>query len=1072
MPKTSIIIPTYSNSSGPSGVRACLQSIVDHTDLSDVELIVVANGAPPESRSLDRDFPCRLLWFDEPIGYTKAMNEGIRIATGDFIVPLNDDCVILGPGWLDILMAPFIDGTQWNVDAARVGLTGPMMEWDSNSNHKFLIFFCVMIRRAVFDSIGLLDEAFNPGFGEDTDFCIKAERAGWHVIMVPDDTHHTIAERGDATTLPEWKQSKIWVAEFPIWHDGEQTFQDWPGGAELLARNRAILAERYGAPMVNIERAKATDGWIAEDELQWLGEQAKTHRLICEIGSWHGRSSRALADNLMPDGQLYCCDTWNGTSGEPEFHATAAQREGDHAHQWWWCNLHNEIVAGKVIPLRMHSVNAAEVLASQGVQFDMIFIDADHSYEGVKADILAWTPLLKDGGLLCGHDYYNEGESFAWVGVKQCVDEMVPGVQKVATSIWWATKPPHKPQVYDTFLFYNELDVLDIRFAELYDVVDRFIVVEGILTHSGKPKPLNFDANKDRYAKYLHKVTYIVVDDYPALPDPGDDLQAKADNAWSRERWQRDAIMRGLTGCRDDDVILIGDADEIARAETVRAYDPAQGLCRLKQRLFYYKLNCENKAGWDWLKIAPYKTVKELTPCGVRYPPAGDVPMIESGGWHFSFLTPDADGIAEKIRAFAHVEYSTPEMLDTNRIAQLVAEGKDVFGRDDRYEFVEIDESYPPYVREHTDELKGLIMSKPQLPEGLLYNGDEICRVVAPAITVEISTKDRYTTTLPMCIASVLTQTHKPERLVIYDDGEQKDLRELSPFSNLLAMATDAGIQWEVFATPRQGQVANHQHALDNAKTPLILRIDDDVVMEPNVIEELLKALGDDVGAVAPLIHHPGNVRPLPETVDGSLKDVGAGLNLQWYAWNGSVRETEHLYSSFLYRVEAARAAGGYPKGLSRIGHHEETLFTHAIMKAGWRVRVTPYAKMWHLREATGGIRDGKREMWEHDEQVFQERLKKWGTELKPRKVIVLDCGLGDHFAFKSVLPQIRAKHPDLTLAVCYEEVFEGTGVPMISIADAKLMLGDDLSNYSAYKWAWDREWKRPMSEAFLEMNL
>lgn len=781
--------------------------------------------------------------------------------------------------------------------------------------------------------------------------------------------------------------------------------------------------------------------------------------IAVEIGSWHGRSARAMADHLPEGGMLYCCDTWNGSSGEPQNHASAQARAGDDAFIQFTQNNADHILAGRIIPIRMSSVNAAAFFAAQGVQFDMVFIDADHSRAGITADIEAWQPLVKEGGLLCGHDYNNYQPD--WVEVVQVVDEKFPEVRVAGHTSIWFTTVKHKPAIYDTFLFFNELDVLDIRFAELYETVDRFVIVEGTLTHAGQPKLLYFDQNKERYAKYLHKITHIVVNDYPALPEPGNDLQAKAANAWTRERWQRDAIMRGLGGCKANDVIILGDADEIARAETVRAYDPAQGLCRLKQRLFYYKLNCENKDGWDWLKIAPFSIVKELTPCGVRYPPAGELPLIENGGWHLSFLSSDAEGIAQKIASFAHVEFATPELMDTARIKQLVSEGKDVFGRDLQYEFIDVDADYPQYVRSHIEELteKGLI-SHPSNNEAQL------------TLTVEISTKDRYETTLPMCIASVLTQTHKPDRLVIYDDGEQKDLRQFAPFDGLLRMATDLKIEWEVFATPRQGQVTNHQHALDNAKTDWILRVDDDCVMEPNVIEELLKCVTPTVGAIAPLIHHPGNVRELPESVDGSLRDVSEGCNIQWYAWNGSVRETEHLYSSFLYRVEAARSAGGYPTGLSRVGHREETLFTHAIVKAGWRVRVTPYAKMWHLREATGGIRSvGKQEMWEHDEQVFQRQLTEWGIKLAPRKVIVLDCGLGDHFAFKSVLPQIRAKHPDLTLAVCHEEVFVDTGIPMISIADAKLRLGDDLSEYSPYKWMWDRDWKYPLAKAFLEMN-
>lgn len=268
MPTISIIIPTFSNATGPHSVRECLKSIVDHTNLFGVEIIVVANGAPESSRSLDRDFPCRLLWFDEPIGYTRAANEGIKAATGDYLLLLNDDTVILGPNWIDILMLPFSDARQWNIGCEHVGLTGPMMEWDPNSNAKFLIFFCVMIRHAVFDEIGLLDEAFSPGFGEDTDFCLRAQAAGWEVLMVPNERHH-LAEREDAADHPAHK-AHFWVAEFPIFHAGEATFENWAGGEELLRKNRRLLKERWSGKVPDVERAIKVDGWMAPSELRWL----------------------------------------------------------------------------------------------------------------------------------------------------------------------------------------------------------------------------------------------------------------------------------------------------------------------------------------------------------------------------------------------------------------------------------------------------------------------------------------------------------------------------------------------------------------------------------------------------------------------------------------------------------------------------------------------------------------------------------------------------------------------------------------------------------------------------------
>jgi SAM-dependent methyltransferase len=342
-------------------------------------------------------------------------------------------------------------------------------------------------------------------------------------------------------------------------------------------------------------------------------------------------------------------------------------------------------------------------------------------------------------------------------------------------------------------------------------------------------------------------------------------------------------------------------------------------------------------------------------------------------------------------------------------------------------------------------------------------------------VTAEISTRDRYTTTLPMCISAILNQTRKPEKLVIYDDGEQADLRELSPFKGLLALADDLGIKWEIFATPRKGQVTNHQHCLDQATTTTIWRVDDDEISEPDCLERLLACMANDVGAVGGLVHHPGNVSPLPDFLDGSMRDIQSGLNIAWFNWNGNNEpiETEHLYSTFLYRVEAAKKAGGYPKTLSSVGHREETILTASMKRAGWKLLITPHAKTYHLRESSGGIRSfSDQSLWEHDEKVFQSYLTEWGMNGgKPTKLIVLDCGIGDHFAFKSILPEIKKRHADkeLVLSVCFPEVFKDDNLKLISIADAKNILGERYEDSNLYKHLWSIDNKKHLVEAMLE---
>ena len=96
----SIIIPTYTNH---KGLVECLESVRKYTS-GDYEIIVVANGAPEETR------PLAALWFDKPLGYAKAVNAGIKASKGEYVVLFNDDCVLLPQApneWIERLRRPF-----------------------------------------------------------------------------------------------------------------------------------------------------------------------------------------------------------------------------------------------------------------------------------------------------------------------------------------------------------------------------------------------------------------------------------------------------------------------------------------------------------------------------------------------------------------------------------------------------------------------------------------------------------------------------------------------------------------------------------------------------------------------------------------------------------------------------------------------------------------------------------------------------------------------------------------------------------------------------------------------------
>jgi hypothetical protein len=341
-------------------------------------------------------------------------------------------------------------------------------------------------------------------------------------------------------------------------------------------------------------------------------------------------------------------------------------------------------------------------------------------------------------------------------------------------------------------------------------------------------------------------------------------------------------------------------------------------------------------------------------------------------------------------------------------------------------------------------------------------------------VTVEISTKGRYDSTLPLVLLAVSQQTVSPDEILIFDDNDNPmDLRNNPMYKYIFGALDIKGISWKVIYGQRKGQVLNHQKAMEISNSDYIWRLDDDNFPEPNVLENLLMTIKDDkVGAVGALVWHTDNpVLECPSFVKGSITLDLEFTPVEWFKHNTkSPISVQHLYSTFLFKREIGLKVG-YPMDLSVVGHHEETTFSHGIYREGYKLLVNPNVVVYHFRYA-GGIRSfNNHKLWEDDDKIFQKRLKDWGVDTTQEKLIVLDCGLGDHYAFKIILPEIKEKYKDYKLAIscCYPEVFEGENVRIIGIYETKIMYGN-LDKYNVYRYCIDRNWNKSLVDAFREM--
>lgn len=164
---------------------------------------------------------------------------------------------------------------------------------------------------------------------------------------------------------------------------------------------------------------------------------------VAEIGVLAGSLSEYLLQ-ARQDLYLVLVDSW--CSGE--YHSDAYKLTGDpHSDQSQDAADRARVAAERrVAPFRrrvtmlwMDSVKAAERINDGAL--DLVFIDADHSYDGVRADISAWLPKLSPGGYMAGHDYDHSNTEFKF-GVKRAVDEFVANNKLVleldADQTWFA----------------------------------------------------------------------------------------------------------------------------------------------------------------------------------------------------------------------------------------------------------------------------------------------------------------------------------------------------------------------------------------------------------------------------------------------------------------------------------------------------------------------------------------------------------------------------------------------------------------------------------------------------------
>lgn len=156
-------------------------------------------------------------------------------------------------------------------------------------------------------------------------------------------------------------------------------------------------------------------GWyINGPSMEWLIRRGNV-KIIIEVGSWLGLSTRHLAKTIPEDGIVYAVDHWKGSPNEDN-----SSFDIPNLYRQFLSNVIHENLTHKIVPVRMSSLEASQVLK---VKPDLIYLDATHDFTNVMLDLIVWYPFVKGHGIMCGDDYFWADDPSKGGGpVKRAVD--------------------------------------------------------------------------------------------------------------------------------------------------------------------------------------------------------------------------------------------------------------------------------------------------------------------------------------------------------------------------------------------------------------------------------------------------------------------------------------------------------------------------------------------------------------------------------------------------------------------------------------------------------------------------
>lgn len=229
-------------------------------------------------------------------------------------------------------------------------------------------------------------------------------------------------------------------------------------------------------------------------------------------------------------------------------------------------------------------------------------------------------------------------------------------------------------KIFDCFLYNGEAEIVSLRFEIMGPYIEKFVIVEANKTFSGIDKPYYFNRDKQQWSKWMDKILFFPISEFPETNDP-----------WHREHYLRDQL-RKFVPAKDDDQIIIADADEIINIQAIKHLLPVNSATIVELPTFYHFLNNQSSEIIKVTLIAPFNSLKSID-IGNRNNYESfvlnriDSKKLQTGG-HFTYLFGyNIDKYVIKIQSFSHQEFNNEYFLNPKRIKACINYHLDLFER-------------------------------------------------------------------------------------------------------------------------------------------------------------------------------------------------------------------------------------------------------------------------------------------------------------------------------------------------------------------------------------------------------